>query len=490
MTNYIPRIRLLVLGFFLFVVAISTVFQPPLLLAQGSIPNTPSNLRIVGVTESSITIGWDDNSDNEQGFNIYKWNGASFPLFASVGANVTTFTHTGLGCPTSDFYMVSAFNGNGESVQIGWMEGRTICPFIVQASKGIYPDKVRLTWSSSDGATSYEVWRHTSDNFNLATQIASSLTSHSFNDTSAAIGTTYYYWIKAQNSSGTSRSTSSDSGYRRPPGLAENPRWKILILIYRSTDFSYTDGSGNAHHVIATMIQDEIDRATTAATQFFEEDVPALTSGNMYPILTIRYPTRTLNHLDSFCGYWPSEVNTVAERDPAFDSVVVIWDSTGVDLITGQTTSLQNCGGLAQWRGTEQTYATFQVDSVSLNQRNTFKHEWGHSILFYFEATGTAPQPAVNNHINNTNTRYVPCPTGESYRLEDETDDSIIPNSIYNNYVGFTHDYYSGTTATPDQPMRCLGITPSAWAAGGPVTKPTGEPSAVQVYLPIVTRNK
>lgn len=489
MFNHTFKITLLLLGLFLLLIVIFVAFQPAPVLAQGSVPNTPSNLRVVGVTDSSITIGWDDNSNNEQGFNIYKWNGASFPLFASVGANVTTFTHTGLGCPTSDFYMVSAFNSNGESERIGWIEGRTICPFIVQASKGIYPDKVRVNWSSSEGATSYEVWRHTSNNSSLAAQIASSINTNSFNDTSAAIGTTYYYWIKAQNSNGTSRLTSSDSGYRRLPGSPENPSWKILVLIYRSTDFSYTDDLGNGHHVVATMTQDEIDRAAAAATQFFEEDVPALTSGNMYPILTIRYPTRTLTQLDAFCGYWPSEANTAPERDPAFDSVVVIWDSTGVDLITGQTIFLQNCGGLAQWMGTEQTYATFQIDSVSLNQRNTFKHEWGHSILFYFQAAGTAPQPTVDNHINNTNTRYVHCSSGEPYILTDETDDNLIPNSIYNNYVGFTHDYYSGTTATPDQPTRCLGITPSAWAAGGPVTKPGEGPVSIWVYLPIVERN-
>ena len=256
---------------------------------------------------------------------------------------------------------------------------------------------------------------------------------------------------------------------------AENPHWKILVLIYRSTDFSYTDNLGSQHRVVASMTQEEVDRATQAATRFFEVDVPALTSGNMYPVLTIRYPSRTLTQLDPFCGFWPSAVNTAPERDPAFDSVVVIWDGSGVDLITSQPAYLQNCGGLTQPTGTGQTYSTFQVDSVSSDQRNIFKHEWGHSILWYFEAAGTAPQPAVNNHINNTDTRYVHCPTGEVYILQDETDNNPIPNSIYNSTSGFTHDYYSGTTAKPETPTQCLGITPEAWASGGPVTKPGGQ---------------
>jgi hypothetical protein len=56
--------------------------------------------------------------------------------------------------------------------------------------------------------------------------------------------------------------------------------------------------------------------------------------------------------------------------------------------------------------------------------------------------------------------------------MEDENEMFPIPNSIYNNESGFTHDYYSGTTATPDQPTRCLGITAAAWASGGPVSGP------------------
>jgi hypothetical protein len=54
----------------------------------------------------------------------------------------------------------------------------------------------------------------------------------------------------------------------------------------------------------------------------------------------------------------------------------------------------------------------------------------------------------------------------------DESDLNPVPNSIYNDQSGFTHDYYSGTTALATAPSQCLGITPAAWAAGGPVTRP------------------
>jgi hypothetical protein len=68
--------------------------------------------------------------------------------------------------------------------------------------------------------------------------------------------------------------------------------------------------------------------------------------------------------------------------------------------------------------------------------------------------------------------QYVNCVTGQMYVWVDETDAGPIANSIYNNDSGFTHDYYSGTTALASDPLRCLGITPAAWATGGPVSLP------------------
>jgi hypothetical protein len=113
------------------------------------------------------------------------------------------------------------------------------------------------------------------------------------------------------------------------------------------------------------------------------------------------------------------------------------------------------------------------IDGYPPNRfRNTLKHEWGHAILFYYEAAGTAPAPAVDNHQPDA---YVHCGTERGYVLVDETQDERIPNSIYNNRSGFTHDYYSGTTALASAPDFCLGITRAAWASGGPVTKGRGK---------------
>lgn len=250
------------------------------------------------------------------------------------------------------------------------------------------------------------------------------------------------------------------------------PDWKVLVLIYTHTDFLYTDDSGVQRHGFAQMDIPERLQAAAAARLFFEYDVPLLTSGMQTPTLTIRYPDRALTQLGAFCNYWPDKTSTADELDPGFDSVVVIWDDEGIDLFTNEPIDLMHCGGLNQPNGTGQTYSVIPISSTQ-GSRNVFKHEWGHAILDYFHAAGASPEPKVNNHINDTDTRYVNCLTGLPYRLEDEAASQPIPNSIYNNESGFTHDYYSGQTATPDQPHRCLGVTSDAWASPSPTQQDT-----------------
>ncbi|MEZ0395979.1 MAG: C1 family peptidase [Anaerolineales bacterium] len=101
-----------------------------------AIPAPPSNVVIAATTAHSITLRWQDNSNNETGFNIYKWgyNGTAwgFYYYASVGANVTTFTDSGLDCNNDfNYYEVSAYNTYGESEHTFWIQGITdACPAV------------------------------------------------------------------------------------------------------------------------------------------------------------------------------------------------------------------------------------------------------------------------------------------------------------------------------------------------------------------------
>ena len=75
-------------------------------------PAAPSNLTGRFATPTSIVLTWQDNSNNELGFQIQraKSPGGPWSVVGIVGANVTSYTDTGLAHSTTYYYQVGAFN--------------------------------------------------------------------------------------------------------------------------------------------------------------------------------------------------------------------------------------------------------------------------------------------------------------------------------------------------------------------------------------------
>lgn len=90
-------------------------------------PSAPSSISGQANSCSEITIGWVDNSYNEDGFKIYR-NGS---LIGSVGPNITAFPDTGLQYATTYTYSVAAYNGVGASRSATAIQVKTLNPPIV-----------------------------------------------------------------------------------------------------------------------------------------------------------------------------------------------------------------------------------------------------------------------------------------------------------------------------------------------------------------------
>jgi Fibronectin type III domain len=85
--------------------------------SQGaSVPTAPSGLLGKALSSSQIRLTWYDNSNNETGFKVERSvAGAPFTEIVRLGANITSFTDTGLTSSTSYYYRVRTYNAYGNS---------------------------------------------------------------------------------------------------------------------------------------------------------------------------------------------------------------------------------------------------------------------------------------------------------------------------------------------------------------------------------------
>ena len=84
-----------------------------------AVPNAPSSLTAAPATSapsSTITISWTDNATNETGYLVQRSaDGVTFTQVAQLGANVQTYSNSGLSANTIYYFRVQAINGTAVS---------------------------------------------------------------------------------------------------------------------------------------------------------------------------------------------------------------------------------------------------------------------------------------------------------------------------------------------------------------------------------------
>ncbi|MCK4259367.1 MAG: hypothetical protein KAX49_10340 [Halanaerobiales bacterium] len=91
------------------------------------LPDAPSNLQVGEVTSSSITMIWQDRSNNEDGFTVFRGisNSNITTSVGNVGTGVITFTDSNVDPATTYYYKVVAFNSTGKSSPTNTVSGTT-----------------------------------------------------------------------------------------------------------------------------------------------------------------------------------------------------------------------------------------------------------------------------------------------------------------------------------------------------------------------------
>jgi hypothetical protein len=126
-------------------------------LASG--PAAPSNLTALAVSASRINLSWQDNSADETGFSVERrLGGGAWEEEGSTGANITTYSSTGLAGGTTYYYRVQALSAGGASAHSNEASATTLSapPTItgMLPSSGGPGTSVTITGTNFTGATS------------------------------------------------------------------------------------------------------------------------------------------------------------------------------------------------------------------------------------------------------------------------------------------------------------------------------------------------
>lgn len=184
-------------------------------------PAPPTNVQASdGTFPDRIRVAW-EAAIGAGYYEVYRSDvpGADFIRIAQTSATSYEDREVVIGRPY--YYKVKACNNYGCSdfseVDSGQAAAEApAAPANVQASDGTYSDRVRVTWSAVPGAARYEVHRATSRDgtYELLGETAAT----TYDDTGVALGTTYWYKVRAGNVFGYGPFSEPDSGYAAAGG--------------------------------------------------------------------------------------------------------------------------------------------------------------------------------------------------------------------------------------------------------------------------------
>ncbi|MGH7498489.1 MAG: fibronectin type III domain-containing protein [Gemmatimonadales bacterium] len=198
-------------------------------------PTAPSGLAALASSATAIDLTWNDNSADEQGFEIWRSTtgaGGTYSLLQSVAANATSSSDAGLASSTAYCYQVRA-TGAGDAPPSAFTASAcatTPAPPPPGTPSGLAAaatstTAIALTWNdNSSNESGFEVWRSTTGAagaFTLLKSVAANATGT--NDTGLTAGAQYCYQVRAAGSGSVPPSAFSNTSCATPPAALTAP---------------------------------------------------------------------------------------------------------------------------------------------------------------------------------------------------------------------------------------------------------------------------
>ena len=214
-----------------------------------TLPSVPSGLAAAAISPTAITLSWADNSTNEQGFKIYRFDAGDYAQIDTVASGVTVYTNTSLTENTLYYYKVKAYNAAGNSDYSGAASAMTplAAPLAPTGlvTNTVTTSSIGLQWA--DNAANEEgVKLERSANgvtYSLISTLAANIISYT--DSGLIENTAYWYRLYAYNAGGNSgysnviSATTAISAPSSPISLTAN------AISATQLSLSWNDTSGN-----------------------------------------------------------------------------------------------------------------------------------------------------------------------------------------------------------------------------------------------------
>ena len=177
-----------------------------------SVPAAPSDLGATAAGSTRIDLSWTDNADNEARFVLERSpDGTTWGTAATLDANTTTYSDTGLTPGTTYHYRVRAANDAGDSPYSNSVAVTTdaAAPTVPAAPTDLSAtaqdeNKIDLGWTdNADDETSFELQRR-AEGGSWATIATLEANVTQYSDDGLQAGTTYEYRVRAVNGAGAS----------------------------------------------------------------------------------------------------------------------------------------------------------------------------------------------------------------------------------------------------------------------------------------------